>query len=107
MRWPPGQTLPSVFSSLRWGVLSCRWTSKLQTLISRLKKLDCPHNFLGIIISDILSLCSSFHLIASSFVKRGNAVVHTIAHLQPISSQARMGGRRSRVGVWSGFERHV
>lgn len=60
-------------------------------LISKLKAKRTPNNFLGFLISDFHSICSSFEFISFNHVKRGcNLVAHAIAHLQPINFQDRI-----------------
>ena len=54
-------------------------------LIQKLQNKTVDDNFVGLIISDILSLVEQFEFTAFSFVKReGNVVAHDLAHWLPV-----------------------
>jgi len=62
-----------------------------QSLLRKLQLRLVPNNFLGFILSDILSLSEQLDFCVWKFVKRGcNEVAHAIAHLLPITSGERL-----------------
>ena len=61
------------------------------TLITKLKKKVMVPTELGLLIGDILRLCSNFDFHAFSFVRReGNKIAHSLAHLQPYVPDTRV-----------------